>query len=329
MLFCFPLVLFSSSSFSFCGAPACGRPDHKIDTFSDATLLALRKEEEQFRVAAENGFDPACALGQKFGRMVRAARKAGSDEFADYEGTNLAKARWRQKWAARKYTEIVEKRTKTESWNHTSFKNITYRNVDQLLDVEGRSPAGRQGVARIIKKCLLMGFPWWKRAEQSDRIVFGHIEEGFSRTFNRQWALYKERIRIQTEQPVSGRSNLSFPPPSVFRSPRGPGRPERRTEKGVLKKFDLLYAFVYASVSVSFLFVSCLFFSFLRGGGGNNWYKDNLESPYRRSNQLQRRLLRPSPASCGVAGESVAPTRRPWLCRRRGPGTRSTPAPPR
>ena len=79
-------------------------------------LETVSPEELELKKAMEEGLDLTSALGQRFQRLARVAKKNGDAEFEQYSGGHAAKAAFRARWVKNKYDTVVEKRMQRQEW---------------------------------------------------------------------------------------------------------------------------------------------------------------------------------------------------------------------
>eukprot|EP00969_Alexandrium_andersonii_P367673 15471216-Alexandrium_andersonii.AAC.1 len=72
---------------------------------------ASLREEDQFRLGVDLGFDVRCALGQKFAKVLRADTRLAES----YKGckSTLLKQEFRKNWSKQQFERVTMERTKT------------------------------------------------------------------------------------------------------------------------------------------------------------------------------------------------------------------------
>ena len=151
--------------------------------------------------AMESGLKLGSGLGQKFTREARLAKKEGNPEFDDYCGSNKGQADVHAMRVMKKYHDVVEGRADTQEWKRIDWTQVTYRNPDFILAEQGgkHSGAAVRATATLVRKCPLMGQPWWEKHPLTDRIEFANLVIGFDSSFSKSWAQFRQsRTRSST-----------------------------------------------------------------------------------------------------------------------------------
>lgn len=164
------------------------------------------KEEKELKQALDDGMDLASGLGQRFTRMARAGRKKGDPEFSDYCGSSEAKVAFRKRWLQKRYNEMQEKRVESQEWKKIDFTKASYRNAEYILNEHGgkHSLQARKATSNLIRKCLLLGPPYYQKHPLTDRVEFVNMVMGWKDEFSRSWAQYRTFINKQNSDGNGG-----------------------------------------------------------------------------------------------------------------------------
>jgi hypothetical protein len=122
--------------------------------------------------------------------------------------TRADAAEFRKEWCQSQYTNLVERKTFTQSWRRVDKTKGVYRPFGRLVQDFGGwgCQEAVDGACTAMSKCILMGAPWVHKHPQSGMTEYLVLEMGFEEEFESMWAKFSETWQGEGASSGSGRA---------------------------------------------------------------------------------------------------------------------------
>ena len=164
----------------------------RLDQFESKDVQS-KQFEEMLRDGKDQPIRTGSALSQ---RIMRALTPAEKVEYDALGKKHDKKSEWRRKWAATRYEQILNEKTKTETWSITDTSVGTYMSFSKIIDEEGhRDNIGDVKAAQnYVLACAAMAGRWVSWNVMTRRYDYLYIRKGSREEFNKSWSLLEKMV---------------------------------------------------------------------------------------------------------------------------------------
>lgn len=141
---------------------AANQGAERLTIFEEQNKNAEPEWAKMLRDASENGVPTGTALSQ---RMFRSLSPLEKEEYDKLGRSHTLKSAWRQRWAQRKYQEVLKERSKIESWQTTEVEDGSYMSLSKIVAEEGGDESAKRAARLYCLKAAMMGGVWCRRPE--------------------------------------------------------------------------------------------------------------------------------------------------------------------